>query len=170
MSNSRVDTVSHELLSEMKRAGCHLLKFGVESASQKTLDSLKKGTKVEKIKNTFLVCKELGIESVGHFMIGSPGETKKDIMRTIKFAIGLDPTYASFDVLIEYPGSEISNAEKCELSREELESLHNMAFRKFYLRPSKVMQQILTIRNHSQLKNKVISTIQLWLGLLKARY
>jgi len=41
---SRVNTVDPEMLALMKKAGCYLISYGLESGSQKVLDQLDKGT------------------------------------------------------------------------------------------------------------------------------
>jgi len=163
MCNSRVDTVDLNLLKLMKQSGCHLIKFGVESGNQKTLTKLKKGTTIKQIKKTFNFCKQLNIDTLGHFMIGNPGETKKDILNTINFAIQLDPTYASFDTLLTYPGT---TAKKSMISEKELEDLHNYAFRKFYLRPKYIVKNIMSTKTVTQLKNKILSSYELWYSFL----
>ena len=166
--NSRVDTVDYDLLKLMKKSGCHLIKFGVESGNQKTLNLLRKGITLLQIKNTFRICKKISIDTLGHFMIGSPGETRNDILNTIKFAIDLDPTYASFDVLIYYPKSNVNLQEKSKLSVRELNNLHDYAFRKFYLRPIYILKNILKTKTIYELINKFRATFQLWRGLIKS--
>ena len=101
-------------------------------------------------------------------MIGSPGETRNDILNTIKFAIDLDPTYASFDVLIYYPKSNVNLQEKSKLSVRELNNLHDYAFRKFYLRPIYILKNILRTTTIYELINKFRATFQLWRGLIKS--
>ncbi|MBT3720209.1 radical SAM protein [archaeon] len=166
IGNSRVDTVDFELLKIMKKAGCHLLKFGVESSNQNMLNLLKKGTTIKQVKQTVENCKKIGIDTLCHFMIGNPGETRKDILKTINFAIELDPRYASFDVLINYPKTNILNEKQTKISKEELNKLHNYAFRKFYLRLGYIFRHLLNTKSFTELILKIKSTIQLWKGLL----
>ena len=156
MCNSRVDTIDRESLKAMKRSGCYLIKFGVESASQDVLNALKKGVSINQIKKAFKLTKELQIESVAHFMMGSPKDTIETIKSTIKFAKELDPTYASFDLTRPLPGtklfeslikqSEISissfdleskpfNEMLTGIKQTEINKLYYQAYKSFYLRP-----------------------------------
>jgi anaerobic magnesium-protoporphyrin IX monomethyl ester cyclase len=157
--NSRVDTVDTKLLQLMKQSGCHLIKFGVESSNQKTLDYLKKGTTKKQIENTFNLCNKIGIETLGHFMIGNPNETEKDILNTLDFSKKLNPTYASFDILIYYPKT-IKN--KSKIPKNKLNHLHKFLFKEFYLRPNYILLTALKTKTFTQLVNKIKSSIQLW--------
>lgn len=170
MCNSRVDTVNKNILSLMKKSGCHMIKFGVESSDEKILKNIKKGITTAKIRETFRLCKELKIETVAHFMIGNPGETEESILKTIDFAKKLNPTYSSFDMVLKYPGTEISNAKRvCNLTRKELNYWHNRAFKEFYLRPAYIIRNILNIKSLGEFKDKFYATLQLWRSLLFIR-
>jgi len=158
--NSRVDTIDKALLKIMKQAGCHLIKFGVESSNQKMLNKLKKGTTKKQIIKSFKLCKETNIETLGHFMIGNPGESKKDIKDTVDFALNLNPTYASFDILINYPGTVIQKNNT--LTNAELELMHDYSFKKFYLRPKFIIKTIMNTKSIVQFKNRVKSTLAMW--------
>ena len=97
---TRVDLVDEQLLKVMRTAGCHTLLFGVESANENTLKSQNKGYSLEKVRRAFFLCRQLGIRTMATFIIGLPGETEDDIHNTIRFALELDPDYASFNVLV----------------------------------------------------------------------
>ncbi|MBI3591594.1 MAG: radical SAM protein [Candidatus Melainabacteria bacterium] len=144
---SRVDVMNEELLDAMKDAGCHTIIFGIESVNEKTLQDVQKKINVEKIKNTFTLCKKKKIRRAATFIIGLPGETEEDIMRTVNFAIEIDCTFASFNVAGIRPGTEWShNPEKIHfLPQKELQRIRNNAIKKFYLRSSYILSRILEI-------------------------
>jgi anaerobic magnesium-protoporphyrin IX monomethyl ester cyclase len=77
-------------INKLKESGCASLFFGAESGSQKILDLIKKDIKVEDI----LVCakktRQHGIKAKFFFMMGFPGETIKDVYKTINL---LDKIY-----------------------------------------------------------------------------
>lgn len=145
---SRVDVINEELLDAMKKAGCHTIIFGIESANDNTLSDVQKRINTEKIRNAFNLCKERNIRRAATFIIGLPGETENDIMNTVDFAINIDCTFASFNVAEIRPGTEWShNPEQIKLlPRKELEKIRNKVIRKFYLRPSYIFNRFKEIR------------------------
>ena len=105
--NSRVDRVDPDLLREMKKAGCQMILFGVESGSQDILDNLRKGTTLEQAVEAFRITHEAGIKTYASFMLGNPGETPESARRTIDLAKQLNPDIAIFFSTIAYPGTTI---------------------------------------------------------------
>ena len=75
----RVDMINREILRMLKEAGCWQIWYGVESGSQHVLDFLRKGVKLERIKEVIKWTKEAGISTGGFFMLGLPTETSEDI-------------------------------------------------------------------------------------------
>ena len=71
-------------LADLKKSGCCLLSFGAESGSDVILKKLKKGITVDQIINSARRCLKHGIIPQYSFMVGLPGETRKDINMTIK--------------------------------------------------------------------------------------
>ena len=169
MCYSRVDCADEELLKWMKKAGCYLIKFGIESGNQKILDNLKKDISLEDAKKIILLCRKLGIETVAHFIIGNPGDTKETINDTIEFAITLDPDYASFDKIIVYPGTELHRTKFTPLSSNLLKHYHTIAFKTFYMRIGKIFQQLSKVKSFTRLKTLTFATITLWSGIIKKK-
>ena len=153
MCNSRVDTLDEQTLKAMKESGCYLIKFGVESGSQMVLDSLNKRTRIETIEKVFRLAKNTEMDTVAHFMIGSPKDTKETIERTIEFSKKIDPTYAAFDLTRPLPGTKLFesipdrtpvidystdrpyNEMMTGIKQEDIEKLYLAAYRRFYWRP-----------------------------------
>mgnify|MGYP001593919417 CR=1 FL=1 len=109
MCNSRVDTVDRETLDWMKKAGCEMIMYGIESGSQKVLDLSKKDITISKIIETVKNTRTAGIKVWGYFIIGLPGEDKETIEQTIKLAKELPLTLANFAVAAPYPGTEFQS-------------------------------------------------------------
>lgn len=145
---SRVDVINEELVDAMKRSGCHTIIFGIESINDKTLVDVQKRINIEKIKNAFSLCKKKGIRRAATFIIGLPGETEEDIMRTVDFSKEIDCSFASFNVAGIRPGTEWShNPERVHfLPEEELLRIRNNAIKRFYLRPGYILSRVLEIR------------------------
>jgi len=165
--NSRIDTVDEKTLKFMKNAGCHLIKFGVESGNQEILNKIKKGITLNKIEEIFFICRKIGIDTLAHFMLGCPGETKRTIKRSIEFAKKLDPLYASFDIVLKYPNTELSCLPKHYLSESELKKWHDKAFTYYYLRPKLIIRHILKVKSPRQFLQKSHETFILWSSFIK---
>lgn len=103
----RVDTIDEELLQEMKKAGCVQVELGIESGSDKVLVALRKGFDTKTAIEAFKLIKKVGISSLTTFVIGSPEETREDVMQTLKFAKKLNPDFALFFNLTPLPGTEL---------------------------------------------------------------
>jgi radical SAM superfamily enzyme YgiQ (UPF0313 family) len=113
--DTRVDRLNKDILQLMKRAGCVRIKVGVESGSNKILESVDKGISVEKIRSIVRLIKEVGISLTAYFMIGFPGETDEDVRKTIRFAEEIEADYNSLSVIAPYYGTKLySDLEKSD--------------------------------------------------------
>ncbi|MCQ9205352.1 MAG: radical SAM protein [Omnitrophica bacterium] len=101
---TRIDTLDEELIEKMAEAGCRGLNLGVESISPKTLKRMGRSSFNQQHSETIIdCCRKKGINTFCFFIIGLPGEDKKDILKTIKFAQKLDPSQVQFTFAIPYP-------------------------------------------------------------------
>lgn len=73
----------------LKRAGAYTLKFGAESGSQRILDLMNKGLRVEETLAVNQRCKKFGVIPVFGLMIGYPTETFEEINQTIDLGFRL---------------------------------------------------------------------------------
>jgi anaerobic magnesium-protoporphyrin IX monomethyl ester cyclase len=162
--SSRVDTVSRSLLRKMKKAGCILIYYGVESGSQRVLNLMRKHIKIEQIIKAIKWTKEVGIEILASFIIGFPGETREDMQKTIAFAKRLDVDYAQFSFATPYPGTELYQMAKEKgllltedwsqytagkpviavdnSTKDDLTKLLKKAYQKFYLSPKLLLRHL----------------------------
>jgi len=86
----RADTLNDELLDHMKRSGCTSLTIAAESGDQGVLDRLvKKRLNLKSIETAASLAWKHRIPMSCFFIIGFPGETKKEIQNTIEFALDL---------------------------------------------------------------------------------
>lgn len=109
---SRVDTIDLEMLRLMKKAGCYHIKYGVEFGTNKWLLKTKKNTTLDQARKAIRNTKKVGIAAKASFMIGMPGETLKEIKKTINFAKELNPTYLTFGIFTPLPGSDLFDETK----------------------------------------------------------
>ena len=175
----RVSGLTKELLKLMKEAGCYSLAFGIESGNQKILDNIGKKITLEESRNAIKLCKEVGIFTVGFFMLGNLGENEETMKQTIEFAKSLNPDVAQFMILVPYPGTKIGDIiekegkilvgqwrdyanisgraifEHGELTKPLMERMYQEAYREFYWRPSYLLRSLTKIRGLYDLKTYV---------------
>jgi len=106
---SRVDTIDEDIVQIMKKAGCRMISFGVESGSDEILKRMGKGITVEDSINAISICNKHKIETSVSVLVGFPGETVKTIIDTKQFLKRLDPLFVSIFRLIPYPGTILFN-------------------------------------------------------------
>ncbi|MCP3965335.1 MAG: radical SAM protein [Lentisphaerae bacterium] len=90
----------------LAQANCEQINVGVESGSQRILNKIGKGTKVDHIRNVFKWAKEYGITTRAYFILGMPGEVAADHLLTDKLIEDIRPDYVGFTILCPYPGTD----------------------------------------------------------------
>jgi magnesium-protoporphyrin IX monomethyl ester (oxidative) cyclase len=92
----------------MRKSGCYELTIAFESGDQQVLDTLiKKPLNLQKAAGLVPVMKDLGIQVQAFFISGFPGETKKQVLQTFKFAEEMDLDGAWFFMANPTPGSDL---------------------------------------------------------------
>ncbi|SHJ19681.1 B12-binding domain-containing radical SAM protein [Parasporobacterium paucivorans] len=104
---SRVDSVTHEMVMMMKKAGCTKVYFGIESGNDYVLKLMNKKIDRTKVREGVEVFRRNGIECAGFFIVGYPGETIDTIEETFEFALSLGLDEISFNVPYPLPGSKL---------------------------------------------------------------
>ena len=164
VASSRVDMVDKNLIEKLKSAGLSTLYYGVESGSQRVLDLMKKGITLKQAEEAVKAAKEVGVEILTSFILGFPGETSKEIDKTIDFSIKLNADYSQFSILTPFPGTPIYHElkekdlidtekwdqytvlksvikyEKLGLSKKMVERKLAKAYFKFYTRPKYLLK------------------------------
>lgn len=108
--DTRVTSVSKDLLLAMRKSGCQKVAFGVESGSQRVLDLIGKKISIEQVRQAVHWAKEAGIRHIeGNFIIGSdPSETLEDIEMTRKLIQTLPWSFVSVSLIVPYPGTPVA--------------------------------------------------------------
>ncbi len=115
----RVDLLLQENnIKDLARAGCTNIWMGAESASQKILDAMDKGTTVEQIYEATRLLKKNGINPSFFIQFGYPGETKEDIEKTINMINELLPHEIGISVSYPLPGTVFFEKVKTELKEK----------------------------------------------------
>lgn len=120
---ARVDTVSRDLLGKLKAAGCHTLSFGIESANENILRTIKKGITLRQVLDAVAICIEVGIIPQASFILGLPGETPETLKETVDFGKKLKKmgVHHGFHLLAPFPGTAVRE----ESVKYELKILSN---------------------------------------------
>ncbi len=177
--NFRFDYLEPKRAALMREAGFRLMKLGLESANQATLDRLNKGTTIDDIERGCRIAKDAGLEVHLTAMVGYPWEMRVDAERTLALAKrlmkeGLADMLQS-TVTIPYPGTPLyrqavengwlrfgaDEYEKFDMTQPvfktpdmtptEVMDVCNSIYRSF-LQPSYVLRYLMSIRNPADLK------------------
>ena len=171
---TRPDAADDERLAAMKRAGCHTVIMGVESADDGQLAAYKKGYEVEVVRDAFRRVRRHGLRTVGTFIVGLPDETADSLRATLRLAVELDMDFMSLnmavprfgtefraraialglcdpDDLVMDQGGEDAFLPTRTLSREEMLDLKKELVRKFYLRPGWLARRAFDVRGPREL-------------------
>jgi len=164
--DSRVDNCRYDVFRDMAKAGCRLLYFGVESANQRILNYYNKGITPDQTRKAVNWARRAGIDViVGSFIVGAPDETLKEVETTLKFAHELDIDVPQLNILSAFPGTDlwndmvskgfidenkyweqgiyVSQISPNAVPFQRIQKLTYEYFRGFYLRPRKLLEEIL---------------------------
>ncbi len=183
---SRIDSVDGALLEKMHNAGCRRIYFGIETGNQQALDEMHKGITVSQIRNTIDITMQLGIKTLGFFLVGVPGETRKSQKETVRFAAGLNLHYAQFSKLtakpqtpmwrelVENTGEDywkeyiLGRTEEKQLPRpwtslsnDEIDHLTKWAYIHYYTRPGFLLRAILSVASFPEFKRKLFALLDM---------
>lgn len=179
---TRADLVNKRMLEVLKQASCIRIYYGIESASPRILKNIKKEVDIEKIKDTVMQTKKIGIEPFGFFMIGNIGETKETIEDTVKLIKKLPLKYIQVSSTYAPPNTELYEHIKekynrdfwreytregnlkgkiprygTELSEEEVEEQVRRVYLSFYLNPRRVLEIVSSIRSVEEFKRGLLA-------------
>jgi anaerobic magnesium-protoporphyrin IX monomethyl ester cyclase len=184
----RADHTDTELFQLMKQAGCKRVGFGVESGNQAVLDSIKKRQTLDDVRRAFEGAKSARLQTMGFFIFGLPADTEETMDDTIRFALELDPDLANFMIAAPYPGTELWDIARRdgrlfsldwrdyaihdEKARYELPALPpelverkwHEAYRRFYLRPSRIWRRAVSPDTWRRLPDYVSNLRRFFLG------
>jgi anaerobic magnesium-protoporphyrin IX monomethyl ester cyclase len=107
---ARVDRISEDMAQLMNRAGCEWVLFGVESADEGILKTIKKGITPEEVRRGVKIAAEAGINVFNSFILGLPGESWDTALKSLAFGDELCQKYGAkygFHMLSPLPGTEI---------------------------------------------------------------
>jgi radical SAM superfamily enzyme YgiQ (UPF0313 family) len=98
---SRADRLNAEILDLLAELGCFRIWIGSESGSQRILDSMERGVRIEQVQESVELARARGIQSGMFLMWGYEGEELQDIEATIEHVKRTDPDI--FFTTVAYP-------------------------------------------------------------------
>lgn len=184
-AETRVNCVDLENLKKMKKAGCVLIKLGIEAGNPEILKGTKKGITIEEAENAVRIAKKAKLRTQGLFILGHPNETDKTMEDTINLAVKLNTSTVAFGIMTPYPGTEVyemakrgeggykllslkwedynkqlGNAlELKSISRKEIEKTQFWGYIKFYFYNLKVWEIIKNVIKNNKLAFAIIKKI-----------
>lgn len=103
----RIDLLKPDVVRELKRVGLTSITVGIETPDEITLRTYKRAPiKDDRQREFVALCRDLGVRTVAGFMIGFPEDTTASIESVLKYAKAVGPTFANFNVVTPYPGTE----------------------------------------------------------------
>lgn len=175
LSETRADRLDPETCEIMYEGGCRRVLLGIESGVDLLLGNVNKNLNTDKVREGVRNLRHAGIQSVGLFMIGLPGETPEMTRETIEFAVDLDLDFAKFAITVPFPGSKLFEDQwQKTLFRDDWENyttfnpdpdrliyhpegydpaelirMQSWALKRFYMRPRQVWRQMVQLRTLS---------------------
>ncbi|MFA6593811.1 MAG: radical SAM protein [Candidatus Buchananbacteria bacterium] len=110
---ARANNIDVELIDWMKRAGCEHIAMAAESGSDEILKNIKKAITVSQVIEAIKIIKGAGIKLKVFFMHGLPGETYKDIKKTVYLSrylenkLGVDETTQTLTMIYPHTAIEL---------------------------------------------------------------
>ena len=178
----RVNKADPEVYRLLKKAGCYRIHFGVESGCERILKASGKRITLAEAEYALALAKRMGFTTLAYYMFGFLDETCADALETLRFALRTDVDYATFSVLIPYPGTTLYSTaldrqilpydfwsefarspvpDFCiphlieqHMDRRTLLRLRDRAQRRFYFRPARVLKEIANLRSWRELRRK----------------
>ena len=169
----RVNLVNPELLKLMAKAGCRVLRFGVEQGDPEQMAFIEKRIDINLVRTAFRDAKKAGIDTFAYFIIGYVNETEKTMQATIDLAKELDPKYVMFTKAVPLPNTPLmqqaveqklmdpqywtkfvmgEQVDQVKPLVADADKWVEKAYRDFYLRPSKMVSQLRGIKNIDDFK------------------
>ncbi|HPQ19716.1 MAG TPA: radical SAM protein [bacterium] len=122
--NGRINLMNDKVFELLKKAGCYEIDYGIESADERILKNMNKAIKEEDLEKVIKMTYEYGFKTHLYFMLSLPGETEKDMDKTINFSKEMKEKYnctTEFQITRIYPGTPLAEKTKLEIDDWSIE-------------------------------------------------
>jgi anaerobic magnesium-protoporphyrin IX monomethyl ester cyclase len=115
---TRADRMSDEVIRDLKKSGCYRVWIGAESGSQEVIDKMDRRVNVQVVQEMLVKAREAGIETGTFIMLGYPGETQEDIVKTIDHLVASNPHHYTITVAYPIKGTGLYNQVKDSFTQQ----------------------------------------------------
>lgn len=172
-SNSRVDCINLEMLQWMKKAGCWIIAFGVESGNAEILEKIKKKATVDQAREAVRLCREAGVSSSIYLLMGLPWDTPETLDDNVRLAQEIKPDFVEIFYSYPFPGTELHKIATQEgliqpgevpleayahpamgglhMTQEQLANYRRKSLRRIYLQPQYIIKTLRKARSPKEL-------------------
>lgn len=181
MARATIGSVDDRLLADLAGAGCRWITFGIESGSPEVLKRLNKVLDLEAAVTVFAAARRLGLKTLAYFMVGNPGETADDLRQTERLLRRLKADDAHVAVYTMYPATALYEQALAtglldrdvwrafaaapsaaflaplwpgEFSRDQLFAAVRRLYRRFYLRPRRLLSEVKALFSLTALRRR----------------
>ncbi|MBF0421764.1 MAG: cobalamin-dependent protein [Magnetococcales bacterium] len=103
----RVNKVTQGLLDLMHDAGCQLIAYGLESGSDRVLNSMRKRISTAQIARAISFTRQAKIGIQAQFLFGDPAETEETVQETLRFKQEQSLDFIDWSAVTPYPGTPL---------------------------------------------------------------
>jgi anaerobic magnesium-protoporphyrin IX monomethyl ester cyclase len=115
----RADQIDRHIVQALAAAGCRMVWMGAESGSQRILDAMEKGTRVEQIRDAARLLQNAGIQLGFFLQFGYPGEEWDDVEATLALVRDVGPDDIGVSVSYPLPGTKFYERVRAELGPKQ---------------------------------------------------
>jgi anaerobic magnesium-protoporphyrin IX monomethyl ester cyclase len=113
-----VDAMDFEIATEMKKAGCRRIYFGIESGNERILKLINKNITTTQARLAVDAAHQAGLEVGAFFIVCYPGDTDDTVLETLRFATSLPLDYLGLTMPYPLPGTTLYERIKDRISRD----------------------------------------------------
>ena len=129
---ARAQLMTEEMAYWLKKSGCRMVLYGVESGNDQVLKEIRKSTTKDEIRRGVSIAKKHGIDVLNCVMLGFYWDTKESVEDTMNFPFELNAEFTQVSVPTPLPGTDYYDLlvrEKCLLSDDwtQHDSVHHSA-------------------------------------------
>jgi len=147
---ARVDSVDDATYTEMYRAGCRRVYFGIESGDDTILKLMKKKITAEEARHAVIAAHQAGLQVGAFFILFYPGETNQTVLNTLHYTASLPLDYLGLTMPYPLPGTALYERVKGQIKRE--------------WRPGESI-----FGSHVLIYNADFSETKMWFGIIKGK-